>query len=348
MVRDRVEAVVIGGGAVGLATARALAASGREVLVLEQFRLGHDRGSSHGTSRIFRLAYDEAKWVRLAQQALPLWRELEAESGLELLSLTGSLDTGRDPEPICDALESCDAAFELLEPGEVERRFGIRLREPAIFQPQGGVTWAERALAALSRPVEVLEETRALSLAVRNSTVRVETTHGPVEARVVVVCAGAWSRPLLATAEIELAVAVTRETVAYFALETERPVPSVIDWRMAEGWPGVQVYALDGGAGRLKVGLHHAGPAADPDQEGAPNETAVELAAEWAARTYPLAAGDPLSAETCLYTTSADESFVLERQGPIVVGSACSGHAFKFVPALGVRLARLAEQTLTS
>jgi sarcosine oxidase len=346
--RARVEVVVIGGGAIGLATARALVGSGREVLVLEQFRLGHDRGSSHGATRIFRLAYDEAEWVRLAQEALPLWRDLEAESGVELLSLSGSLDTGRDPEPICDALQSCDAAFELLEPAAVELRFGIRLREPAVFQPQGGVAWAQRTLSALRGSLDVLEETRAVSLSPSDSTVRVETTKGPIDARAAVVCAGAWARPLLATARLELGVTVTRETVAYFALATDIPFPSVLDWRMAKGWPGVQVYALDGGDGRLKVGLHHAGLGAEPDREGDPDEAAVELAAEWVARTFPLASDRPLGAETCLYTTTVDESFVLERHGPIVVGSACSGHAFKFVPALGVRLAGLAEEALTS
>jgi sarcosine oxidase len=346
--RDKVEVVVIGGGAVGLATARALAGSGRDVLVLEQFRLGHDRGSSHGASRIFRLAYDEAKYVRLAQEALPLWRELENEAGVELLSLTGSLDTGRDPEPICDALERCAVAFELLEPAEVELRFGIRLHESALFQAQGGVAWAERALAALSRSIDVLEETRAVSIALHDSTVRVETTHGALDAGAAVVCAGAWARPLLATVGYELPVTVTRETVVYFALEASSPRPSVLDWRMAEGWPGVQVYALDGGDGRLKIGLHHAGLAADPDHEGEPNEAAAEFAAQWAARTFPLASEEPLGAETCLYTTTSDESFVLERHGRIVVGSACSGHAFKFVPALGGRLAALAEEALTS
>ena len=95
----RLEVAVVGAGAVGLATARALARGGREVVVVEQFRAGNDRGSSHGSSRIFRLAYEEPEWVRLAQEALPLWRELEAESRLDLLTLPGSLDSGRDPGP---------------------------------------------------------------------------------------------------------------------------------------------------------------------------------------------------------------------------------------------------------
>ena len=109
-----------------------LEAGGREVIVVEQFRAGNDRGSSHGSSRIFRLAYEEPEWVRLAQEALPLWRELEAESRLDLLTLPGSLDSGRDPGPLCGALERCGASFELLDPPEVEERFGIRLRGPAV------------------------------------------------------------------------------------------------------------------------------------------------------------------------------------------------------------------------
>jgi sarcosine oxidase len=342
------DVVVVGAGVVGLATAWALTRAGHEVVVLEQFRVGHARGSSHGSSRVFRFTYDEESWVRLAQEALPIWRELEAEAGVELLSHPGSLDTGRDPLPLCRALEACCARFEGLQPVEVERRFSVRLTEPAVFQPDGGVAWAERTLEALRNAVKVSQETRAQSLAEDGDSVLVETTAGSVEARAVVVCAGAWARSLLATAGIDLSVRVTRETVAYFALAGDGPVPSVIDWAVPEGWPGVQVYALDGGGGRLKIGLHHAGREADPDEDGTPDEAAVALAAGWAARTFQLTATDAVGAEACLYTSTADEGFVLERRGRIVVGSACSGHAFKFAPAVGSRLASLAKEALTS
>ena len=87
------DVVVVGGGVMGLASAWALARAGRDVTVLEQFEIGHTYGSSHGASRIFRFAYSETEWVALAQEALPLWRELEVESGAELLSLTGLLDS---------------------------------------------------------------------------------------------------------------------------------------------------------------------------------------------------------------------------------------------------------------
>src|SRR5436309_6097703 len=222
----RFEVAVVGAGAVGLATARTLARAGREVIVVEQFRAGNDRGSSHGSSRIFRLAYEEPEWVRLAQEALPLWRELEAESRLDLLTLPGSLDSGRDPGPLCRALERCGASFELLDPPEVEERFGIRLRGPAVFQPEGGVVWAERTIAALRAGLSVHEETRAESITPAGGAVSLQTTHGPMEVQAVVICAGAWARPLLAAEGIELPVKVTRETVTYFALRNGASIPS--------------------------------------------------------------------------------------------------------------------------
>jgi len=84
---ERADVVVVGGGVMGLASAWALARAGHQPVVLEQFRIGHASGSSHGSTRIFRLAYVEVEWVRLAQEALRLWRELEAETGEKVLDL---------------------------------------------------------------------------------------------------------------------------------------------------------------------------------------------------------------------------------------------------------------------
>ena len=106
------------------------------------------------------------------------------------------------------------------------------------------------------------------------------------------------------------------------------------------------IYSLAGEEGLLKVGLHHAGPEARPNEAGEPSMDAVSAMAEWAARTFSLAGPEPVRSETCLYTSTADERFLLERHGPLVVGSPCSGHGFKFAPAVGVRLAGLAAETL--
>jgi sarcosine oxidase len=334
---ERADAVVVGAGVMGLAAARALAQAGREPLVLEQFRAGHTRGSSHGATRIFRLAYEEPEWVRLAQEALPLWRELEAEAGETLLRFTGLIDISEHPERLVQTLESTGTAYEVLTPDEVQHRFDLATTcSEVVWQPDAGVVLADRATAALRAGLQVREETRVVAIVPAGGGARIETDDGAIEAEVAVVAAGAWARGLLAKAGIDLPVRPTRETVAYFRLADEREVPSVIDY------PSRETYALTAGPGVLKVGVHRTGPLADPDEAGSADDEIVRQESEWAGRSYRLAQPEPVAVETCLYTNTADTSFVLDRHGPIVVCSACSGHGFKFAPAVGLRVAELA------
>jgi sarcosine oxidase len=164
--------------------------------------------------------------------------------------------------------------------------------------------------------------------------VEVRTEEGTFTARSAVVTAGGWARDLLASAGIDLPVWVTRETVAYF--ELERKPPTLVDW----GDP--TVYALFSPGHGLKAGRHIAGPEVDPDGEGSPDPESVDVVGEWVARHYPQAAPVHHS-ETCLYTNTDDQRFILERHGNVVVGSPCSGHGFKFAPLIGERLADLAQ-----
>ena len=137
---------------------------------------------------------------------------------------------------------------------------------------------------------------------------------------------------------------VTRETVGYFHLESERPVPSVVD--LKPGVRGHGTYALHDPDHGLKIGIHMSGQVTDPDEDGEPEPELVELAREAVVRWFPAADPEPVQLDTCLYTTTDDEQFILERNGRIVVGSACSGHGFKFAPAVGERLAELALEAL--
>jgi sarcosine oxidase len=336
----KAEVVVVGAGVNGLATAWALAREGHDVLVLEQFPLGHTRGSSHGASRIFRLSYPEVQWVRLAQEAYEGWRELEAETGTRLLELNGLIELVTDPsEGSCAALDECGVDWIALEKEEAERRFPIRVPDglQAVLQEDAGYVRADLALEAFARGLRVLPETKVLSLA------PLETTAGRIEADALVVTAGPWAKRLLAGV-IDLPVLETRETVAYFRLETEKPIPSVVDFKPDSNLHGT--YALAAPGIGLKIGRHKSGPESDPDEEGKPDPEIVEQVAEVVCKRFPDADPTPLKAETCFYTNTDDDRFILERHDRIVVGSACSGHSFKFAPAVGKRLAALAGEAL--
>jgi sarcosine oxidase len=317
---------VIGAGVMGLATARALRRRGHDAVVYEQFEPGHTRGSSHGRSRIFRLAYAEEEYVRLAQESLALWRELESESGETLLELNGLLEIVRTlEESTAGTLEACGVEWHRLDGDEAESRFPVRVPEGsfAVLQPEAGIVRADKALAAFARELDVRYETR------------VEPEE--LDAQVVVVTAGSWVNELL---EQPLEVKVTRETVCYFRPENGRPIPSLVSFKPDSHTH--DMFSLADPVYGLKVGAHHAGPEVDPNETGEPEPRLIEQITSWARETYRLAEPEPDAAETCLYTTTPDETFILERCGRLVIGSPCSGHGFKFAPAIGERLADLA------
>ena len=331
-----VRAAVVGAGIHGLATGRALARRGHEVTIYEQFELDHTHGSSHGGSRIFRLSYPDATWVRLAQEAYGGWRALERETGEQLLELSGIIEVVRsETEGSRRAFEEVGVAFELLDADEVAHRYPVRVPEGmhALYQADAGITYASRARHAF------VASARAHGALLREHE-RVEDL-GDVDADVVVVTAGAWAKDLLTRARVDLPVTATCETVGYFRLESERPIPSVVDFK--RGGRGHGTYALHDPTHGLKLGIHQSGPPVDPDDQPGADPEHAELMSEAVARYFPTADVTPAKVETCLYTNTDDERFILERHGRIVVGSACSGHGFKFAPVVGERLADLAE-----
>jgi sarcosine oxidase len=322
-----VRVAVIGAGVMGLATGWALNRRGVDVTVYEQFRIGNEKGSSHGRSRIFRLAYAEPEYVRLAQEALGLWRELESETGEAVLELHGLVEIVQTlEESTAPTLEACGVAWERLDREEAERRYPIHVPEGSfvVVQPEAGVALADKALAAFSRGLDVREETRVHP--------------DELDADAVVVTAGSWVNELL---EQPLDVKVTRETLCYFHPDAGgRPVPSVVSFKPERHTH--DMYSLYDPKYGLKVGAHHAGPDADPNVPGEPEPELIDRITNWTRGTYRLADPDPVGAQTCMYTTTPDETFILERRGRLVVGSPCSGHGFKFAPAIGERLADLA------
>ena len=313
---------VVGAGVMGCATAWALRERGAEVTVHEQFGLDHDHGSSHGRTRIFRVAYPEQFWVRFAQEAYAGWQELDPS----LLGLYGLIELVADPAlTSARALDECGVPYRLLCHDEV-RAHGAVLPDgwTALHVADAGVVFADRARHALLEAAGAEVETNR----------RIESTD-ELDADAVVVTAGAWVRELVR----DVPVTVTRETVAYFKREGPPP-PSIVDLNAETGGHGM--YSLSDPVHGLKAGAHHAGHEADPDQAAPADPQLVERIADWVRARFPDVDPEPAGSESCLYTNTADESFVLERRGRVVVGSACSGHGFKFAPAVGRRLADLA------
>lgn len=362
---DAFDAIVVGGGVMGTATAHELAARGRNTLLLERFTFGHARGSSGGPTRIFRFTYEHPDYVRMAGPALDAWRELEAVSGEHLLYTTGGIDIGQGGRRSAEALQAAGAPFSWLTPeATMERWPGLVIAPgtPVLLQEDGGVCMAERTVLAQARVAAdagatVLQETAVRTIHRPARGVEVTTDRGDMfTAPVAVVTAGPWAAPLLRTGGIDLPLVPSFEQVTYCRLAGEpTPFPTIIDWSgvSTRGLPSDgdgstnAPYALPDpeDPGTIKMALDRSGPDVDPDTRSfEPDPERLERLAGWAGRRFlPLVEARP--PETCLYTNTPDGEFVLDRSGSIVVGSPCSGHGFKFAPLIGKILADMATDT---
>ena len=345
----RYDVVVVGGGAMGAASARALAMGGRRVALVEQFEAGHDRGSSHGRSRIFRLAYQDASYVPLAQRALALWRELSEECGTSLLATTGGVDHG--PPQILDEIAAGLAAHGVASDGltadeAIERWPGMRFEGPVLFQPDAGRVDADATVLALHRRAaelgaDVLTGEHVHDIHVTDDGVEVVTGERTLVGAVVVVAAGAWLpklAPGLGLADELPDLVVTQEQPAYF------DAPGSEEWPVFVHYGERSHYGLFTPGVGVKVGEHGTGVVVDPDTRPPADDERVRRLSSYVERWLPGADPSPTRVDTCLYTTTPDERFVLRRFGDVVICSACSGHGFKFVPAIGEQVAELAIQ----
>ncbi|HET6794310.1 MAG TPA: FAD-dependent oxidoreductase [Acidimicrobiales bacterium] len=345
---ERRQHVVVGAGLLGLCTAAALTAWGRDVLVLERHDVGHALSGSKGVSRIFRLGYEDPEYVAMAMAAGQRWRLLEDRAGTSLLTVTGQLSFAERLDPLREAMEAAGAPCRHLGAEEVAERFpGLRFGGPAVYEPDSGVLAAAEALEALARVGgELRAGTTVTGLHDDGREVTIDTTDDRVTAATVVLCPGAWSAPVAALAGVRVETTPTLEQVAYFrpgggARHGALPVFIRHGHDSAYGLPTP-------GSDLYKVAFHGAGPVVDPDEAGRrpelaePDPTIDDRLSGLVESHLPSLDPTVVTSERCFYDNTADGDFVLDRVGRVVLGAGTSGHGFKFGPLLGEQLAALA------
>lgn len=357
------DVIVAGVGAMGSAACWHLAQRGLRVLGLERFDLGHGMGSSHGLSRIIRLAYFEGShYVPIVRRAHELWAQTGEQAGLKLLHVTGSLDLAPiRAGPVESSLQSCldhGLEHEQLDRAEISRRFpAFHLPEGHIglWQPGGGFVASEKAIyahvgLAQSRGADIRTNEPMLDWSpTADGGVTVRTERGSYSAGRLVITSGGWITD--AVPALARQVHTVKQAIGWFT--TRRPelfregaFPVFILTADEGSFYGFPLYEHPG----FKIGgPHFAREPLDPrEADRTPSPRQVGLIQDCLKRYLPDAAGAPLTLKGCVYTVSPDEDFIIDAvpgAPQAVFASCCSGHGFKFASAIGEILADLSTDT---
>ncbi len=355
--------IVVGLGGHGSAAARQLARRGARVLGLERFGPVHAQGSSHGDTRIVRMAYFEhPDYVPLLRRSYQLWAELSRDVDEELFVRTGALMIGAPESAVVSgtlaSVERWGLPHEVLDRTAMARRypqFRLRAGELAVYEADAGYVSPEGAVRTHLRLADADgAELRFLTTVTGWHTDRtgvvVEIGDEEVRADKLVITAGAWTAQLAPRLGVPLRVG--RRVMHYLA-----PLTSAADFApdrfpvyIFSTGPGDEIYGfpiIGAASNGVKVGFHHRGPDVDPDTvdrrvSPAEEEEMRRLLAD----RIPGAAGPHVQSKVCLYTLTPDEHFVIDHlpggEDRVIVASACSGHGFKFTPVVGEILADLA------
>jgi sarcosine oxidase len=354
------DVIVLGCGGMGSAAAYYLARRGKRVLGLDRHPPAHDRGSSHGHSRIIREAYFEhPSYVPLVQRAYDQWDELERASGRKLLRRTGGINIGRpDSTLIRGALDSATThglQHEILPHDEVRRRFPVFA--PAddmvgVFEPRAGILQPEECVTAhlgeaARAGAELHHEETVTSWTASAQGVEVATSRGRYSAGRLVITAGPWAPTILA--DLGVPFVVTRQMVPWFQpislADAFEPARCPIHlWQVGER----QYYGIPRDrTGGVKVAEHTNGTPTTADTiERAIQPAEIDaLRNAFVARHMPAANGPVVSSNTCMYTMTPDAHFIIDhhpRHSNVAVACGFSGHGFKFAAVVGEILADLA------
>jgi sarcosine oxidase len=356
---ERFDAIVLGIGGMGSAALYQLARRNQAVLGLEQFNIPHDLGSSHGVTRIIRLAYYEhPSYVPLLRRSFELWRDLENISHERLLTVTGSIDAAPKGHPVFEgSRESCllhHLPHEVLTSKQLHQRYpGYELPTDslAVYQPDGGFLAPENCIvayvqAALDLGAAVHGQEHVQSWNSRDDGIEVHTDRGSYQANKLVITAGAWAGKVLP--KLARLARPERQVLGWFQPHQpalfEPAVFPVFNMVVEEGrYYGFPVHGIPG----FKIGrYHHLDEQVDPDNmDRTPNRQDEQCLRICVERHFPKAAGPILSMKACLFTNSPDEHFIIDHlpeDRRVLIAAGFSGHGFKFCSVIGEILADLA------
>ena len=352
------DVIVLGMGVVGSATAYHLARAGQHVLALEQFDLDHQLGSSYGSSRIIRYAYDHPTYIEMAKAVYPLWHDLEQEAGISLMRKTGGLDFGQaDSTSLIafrDNLRQAGIACEWLSPAEVARRFPqFQLDENmmGLYQADTGYLMASRCVTAQARLAQqhgatIHTRTQVTGIEIHTDSVSVRTATDHYSAARLVITAGAWAGPLLGSLGLPNPLQPTRERLIFFEpAEPAAFMPDRFPVFIAHSEPWFYgIPSVNGGG--LKAAIHAQTHATDPDHTDREVESEyIEQVRRFLQRHIPKGDGQVKETRVCLYTMTPDHHFIIDQHPAhphVVIGAGFSGHGFKFGILTGQILADLA------
>ncbi|HYA56130.1 MAG TPA: N-methyl-L-tryptophan oxidase [Nitrososphaerales archaeon] len=355
--RKKWDAIVVGCGIMGASVSYNLASRGLRVLNLERFGVNHKFGSSHGQTRIIRLAYyEDQRYVPLLRKAFQSWREAEARSGKRLLQVTGGLMIGREDEELVQGVlksaKTHGLPHEVLSPAEAAKRFPaftLGKEYTTVFEPNAGVLFAEECVRAFVGLASEIGCEFRFSEQVKGwksdpEGIEVQTSNGTQAANKVVFCAGPWNGQLLRGL---LPLQCERQVPLWFSSGGQDTFfPPKMPVFIMEEEKGVFYYGTPDVGHGVKVARTHGGEVSGPDDvRREVTERDVAPVRGFITRRMARLDGPPIASTICTYSNTPDLNFAVgvhPADSRIIVMSACSGHGFKFASVLGEVAADLA------
>ena len=352
--------IIVGLGANGSSALYHLSRSGKKVLGIDRFQPPHNKGSSHGESRIIRQAYHENPlYVPLVKAAYPLWRELERIAGKPLFIKTGGLLLGDEQATVVKgaklSAETHGIPYEWLDARQIRKRFPAFRAEAdtvGVLEQEAGILYPEACIAAFLKiaadnGAALRLNEAVLGITVTGSDVEVRTSLGTYRAEKLIVSAGAWLGELMP--ELQLPLTIRRQVLFWF--DNANPgwrahfEPANMPVFIWEYLHGKMFYGFPDLGGGTKLAWHHGGRVVVPDELS--QEVGELEIGEIQALAVERLAIEPVfrRSAVCMYTNTPDEDFILDFHpvhAHVIIASPCSGHGFKFSSLTGKLLCDLA------